>query len=155
MRKNVLFRKETDEKYREKTDSNKGKYLTKLAAPFVDLFMKQCFLLLMHFCCWGMLTGQPTGGELGGIVTWEDGAIGTGATVVLTHLPTTTKYTTACNSKGQFLFTGLHPGNGYRIEAHHLQGKGMLADLIGIGIGEVIQVEVKLRENSPFIRRTF
>lgn len=152
MRKNVLFRKETDEKYREITDSNKGKYLTKLATPFVDLFMKQCFLLLMHFCCWGMLTGQPTGGELGGIVTWEDGAIGTGATVVLTHLPTTTKYTTACNSKGQFLFTGLHPGNGYRIEAHHLQGKGMLADLIGIGIGEVIQVEVKLRENSKRLK---
>jgi hypothetical protein len=118
----------------------------------VDLLMNRCFLLLLHICCCGLLWGQPAGGELGGIVTWEDGAIGIGATVTLTHLPTATKYVTACNSKGQFLFTGLHPGNGYRIEAHHLQGKGMLTELIGIGIGEVIQVEVKLRENHRSLK---
>lgn len=147
MRKKVLFLKVTDKKYREKTDSCKGKYLMKLTAPFVGLWMKQCFLLLIQGWWCGLLLGQPTGGELGGIVTWEDGAVGTGATVTITHLPTSSKYTTACNRNGQFLFTGLHPGSGYRIEAHHLQGKGMLADLISIGLGEVIQVEIKLKEN--------
>ncbi len=115
--------------------------------PFVDLFMKQCFLVLMYVGCGGLLWGQPTGGEVGGIVTWEDGAIGGGATVTLTHLPTATKYTTTSNRMGNFLFTGLHPGSGYRLEAHHIQGKGMLSDLMSIALGEVIQVVITMREH--------
>lgn len=108
--------------------------------------MKYGFLLLIHICCCSLLLAQPTGGELGGTVTWEDGAIGEGATITLTHLPTATKYTTYSTRRGQFLFTGLHPGSGYRLEASHLQGKGMLSDLITIKLGEVIEVVVKMRE---------
>jgi hypothetical protein len=95
---------------------------------------------------------QPTTGELNGSVSWEDGAQAVGVTVSLTHLPTGTNYTTTCNRQGKFFFAGLHPGNGYKLEASHLQGKASFPELFHIGLGEVTRINIRLTEQIPTIK---
>jgi hypothetical protein len=98
------------------------------------------------------LKAQPTSGELSGKVYWEDGAIAPGATVILTHLPTGTRYRTISNRLGLFFFSGLHPGNGYKLEANHIQGKGILNELFRIDLGEVTHAEINLKETTQLTK---
>ena len=104
-------------------------------------------------CCLAGLSplwvlGQPTTGELRGKVIWDDGAIANGVTVTLTHKPSGTRYTTLTNQRGLYLFSGLHPGYGYTLEASHIQGRMAPLEPIRIGLGEVSEAALILQVNQ-------
>lgn len=104
-------------------------------------------------CCWAGLSpwgafGQPTTGELKGKISWDDGAIAHGVIVTLTHLPSGTRYTTLSNQRGLYLFSGVHPGSGYTLEASHVQGRATRIENIRIGLGEVSEAMLLLHDKA-------
>jgi hypothetical protein len=114
--------------------------------------MNRIGLFALLLCITYKNLAQPTTGELNGCVTWDDGAQAVGVTVLLTHLPTGTNYTTICNRQGQFFFAGLHPGSGYKLQVHHLQGKANFPELFHIGLGQVTRINIRLTEQIPTIK---
>jgi hypothetical protein len=111
--------------------------------------MKDVLLWIGWFLLLGLRSfGQPTYGEVSGVVYGEESIPLAGANVVLLHRPSGARMSTFTNERGAFFMAGVHPGNGYTIRATHLQGKPAQINGVLIRLGETTELQLYIQENS-------
>jgi Carboxypeptidase regulatory-like domain len=110
--------------------------------------MKCKLLLSMLFaCCLHFAFAQETTSEIQGIVT--DGTKGLkNATIVATHTPTGTKYTTTSRADGRYNLSNLRIGGPYEVKVTFVGYKDEMKDNISLLLGQAFSADFNLTTNA-------
>ena len=94
------------------------------------------------------LYAQETTSEIQGTVSDESGAPLVGATVVATHLPTGTKYTTTTRKDGRYNLPNLRVGGPYTIKATYVGFQETTEENVTLALGSAFNSNFKLKTSS-------
>ncbi len=110
--------------------------------------MKCKLLLSMLFaCCFSFAFAQETTSEIQGIVS--DGAKGLkNATIVATHTPTGTKYSTTSRVDGRYNLSNLRIGGPYEVKVSFVGYKEEMKDNISLLLGQSYNADFNLVSNA-------
>src|SRR5262245_2858765 len=95
--------------------------------------LTRSILLLTIFFAYLESTAQVTTSGLSGLVKANNEPL-TGATVVITHIPTGTVYTTTTNKNGQYFANNIQPGGPYRVEVSFVGFEKEMRDDINLNL---------------------
>ena len=105
-------------------------------------------ILLAIFLSLGFLANaQETTSEIQGIVIDSKGAALAGATIVATHTPTGTKYTTSSRKDGRYNLANLRIGGPYVITESFVGHKPQTQENISLSLGQVFKVDFTAGDN--------
>ena len=105
-------------------------------------------ILLALFLSLGFLANaQETTSEIQGIVIDSKGVALAGATIVATHTPTGTKYTTSSRKDGRYNLANLRIGGPYVITESFVGHKPQTQENISLSLGQVFKVDFSADDN--------
>src|SRR5580765_2841701 len=90
------------------------------------------------------VSAQVTTSDIVGVVTDQTGAVVAGATVIATHEPTGSKYSTTTNSDGRFTLPGVRVGGPYKVTVTSSGFKELSHDGINTSLGNASAVNFTL-----------
>jgi hypothetical protein len=94
------------------------------------------------------LRAQETGGRLHGNITDSAGNPLVGATIILLHQPTGTRYTTQSLKGGIYSFSGLRIGGPYQLSSSFIGMKGVDVENIQVNLGEPARLAIIMQEQT-------
>ena len=93
-------------------------------------------------------SAQATTSEIAGRVSAKDGTPMVGATVVATHMPSSTQYGTMTDSEGYFRLSGMRVGGPYQVEFSFVGANTARFDNITLELGKVKNIDVTLDDSQ-------
>lgn len=110
----------------------------------------KAYFLTFFLLCAGMLTGfsQVTTSSITGVVKDGKGQPLTGASILLTHTPTGTTYTSLTRSGGQFEISNIRSGGPYKLEITYVGFDKVVHENIFVALGEVASQDINMEEKS-------
>ncbi|MCW3466067.1 TonB-dependent receptor [Chitinophaga nivalis] len=109
------------------------------------LLIVVCMLLCFQV---PVLRAQETGGALEGRITGPGKKGLEAAAVILTHLPSATRYYLSTLKDGQFYFSNLKVGGPYHLEVTHVGMKKTDTTISKISLGDAQLITLQLTENT-------
>jgi hypothetical protein len=106
------------------------------------------FLLLFTTC---VAFGQVTTGNLTGTVKDSKGITLPGATVVATHVPSGSVYSTVTGASGQYTLPNLRVGGPYTVTVTFIGFNTRSVDDINISLGESSKLDFRLDDNTKLL----
>lgn len=96
------------------------------------------YLLIFAFVIFSytQLEAQVTTSSITGVVTQATGAVTAGATVVATHVPSGTVYTSSANATGRFNLSNMRVGGPYKIIVTYVGQKPLLYEDVYLQLGQ-------------------
>ena len=110
------------------------------------MFKRIVFIIGWLICILQAATAQVTTSGLSGRVV-SDGEALIGATILVTHQPTGTRYGTVTNQEGQYTLQGLHTGGPYQVEVSYVGCQPITYTGIRLALGETYVLNVTLQES--------
>jgi len=95
-----------------------------------------------------MLLGQVTTSSMSGVVSDEKNTPLVGATIVITHTPTGSKYTTLSQSGGYFSFPNIVPGGPYTMSVSYVGLAEYKRTDINVPLGDKYDISVQLTSSA-------
>ncbi|MFZ1785387.1 MAG: carboxypeptidase regulatory-like domain-containing protein [Ferruginibacter sp.] len=108
------------------------------------------FLALMAISAISM--SQVTTSSMNGVVKTLSGADLAGATVIATHTPTGTVYSTATRKGGIYYITNMNPGGPYTVTVSFVGFKPLTKDGLNLSLGETLNENFELLETSSNLK---
>lgn len=102
------------------------------------------WVLLLAVSCVSLAYGQATTGSIRGTVTDQNGAVVSGAKVILTRKSTGGTQTVQTNSSGQFEFTNLLPANDYGVSIEAANFKSASLTDVRVSVNQNTDLPVQL-----------
>lgn len=93
-------------------------------------------------------SAQETSGALQGRVVFNDKEALAGATVVVVHQPSGTRYTTTTNRTGNYYIPGLRIGGPYQMQVSYTGMETQVRDSIQVTLGDAVSVNVSMTEKK-------
>lgn len=106
--------------------------------------MKIYLLLILALSTSIFVQAQVTTGSASGTIKGQNGDVLVGATVVFTHTPTGTVYSTTSKNGGVFNIQNMNPGGPYSLEVTNVGYEPYILADINIPLGDVYQANVDL-----------
>lgn len=102
------------------------------------------------------VNAQVTTSDIAGIVSDQNGAVVSGATVTAIHLPTGSKYTTVTNDDGRYTLPGLRVGGPYKITVTATGFKEQKIEDVttGLGTSSTVNFSMSVAETSAEVTVT-
>lgn len=110
--------------------------------------IKQFALLVLGLILSVSLTAQVTTSSMSGRVTESDGSSVIGATVVVVHTPSGTKYYSITDNVGRYRIENMRVGGPYTVEVTYLGYGTIKAENINLKLGENFVYDAKLVEEA-------
>jgi outer membrane receptor protein involved in Fe transport len=111
--------------------------------------LKRIFILAVLYLAAGIVShGQVTTSSISGVVLSEKNEPVPGATIVATHEPTGSKYTTVSQTSGQFSFPNVTPGGPYTIVATYVGLTTFTRSDIVAPLGDKFDITIQLTPAS-------
>src|SRR5580704_9646126 len=112
---------------------------------------KYVLLLLLKFLTFFVSKNVHAQGvttaSINGVITDSKGAV-PGATVIVTHIPTGTVYSTNSRADGRFNLPNLRVGGPYTFKVSFVGYKDFVQENINLSIGQDQRTDAKLEDNA-------
>lgn len=106
------------------------------------------FLAVIFVMAGTIINAQVTTSSITGVVLSEKNEAIAGATVVATHVPTGSKYTTVSQTSGQFSFPNVAPGGPYTITASYVGLNTFTKTDIVAPLGDKFDISIQLTPST-------
>jgi hypothetical protein len=105
-------------------------------------------IIIAMFAMPFMIKAQVTTSSLSGTVKDEKGQALTGATVVATHLPTGTVYSTKTRQNGSYSISNMNPGGPYTVVTTFVGSTTDTKDVVNLSLGETFSQNIILVDKN-------